>query len=186
MSLAKLTGRYDSKLLGREVDIDAMLQHPLEPDLDPAATALLQRYYRTRLWQRFIVGTRLSIVAGIHQHIQDLNAVLFLARAMSHHQQAPRLTETHVAEGLSHVEFNIANQPRVFDQKSLTWFTGQLDNPALALESRADVPAARRRTIATDDRRGRRDSLKDGKTEGNRANGEDSFDSFSAVSMLCD
>ncbi|MBL8848139.1 MAG: hypothetical protein JNG89_00560 [Planctomycetaceae bacterium] len=135
MSLAKLTGRYESKFLGREIDIDAMLQHPLEPDLDPAATALLQRYYRTRIWQRFIVGTRLSIVAGIHQHIQDLNAILFLARGLAQQQQAPRLTEALVAEGLSRVEFNIANQPRVFDQKSLTWFTGQLDNPALALES---------------------------------------------------
>jgi len=135
MSLAKLTGRYESKFLGREIDIDAMLRHPLEPDLEPAATALLQRYYRTRIWQRFIVGTRLSIVAGFHQHIQDLNAVLFLARALAHHQQTSRLTESQVAEGLSRVEFNIANQPRVFDQKSLTWFTGQLDNPSLALES---------------------------------------------------
>lgn len=135
MSLAKLTGRYDSKFLGREIDIDAMLRHPLEPDLDPAATALLQRYFRTRIWQRFIVGTRLSVVAGFHQHIQDLNAVLFLARALAHHQGAPRLTESLVAEGLSRVEFNIANQPRVFDQKSLTWFTGQLDNPVLALDS---------------------------------------------------
>ena len=135
MSLAKLTGRYDSKFLGRQIDIDAMLQHPLEPDLDPAATVLLKRYYRTRIWQRFIVGTRLSIVAGFHQHIQDLNAVLFLARAMAHHEGADQLTEAHIAEGLSRVEFNIANQPRVFDQKSLTWFTGQLDNPALALES---------------------------------------------------
>jgi Fe-S-cluster containining protein len=135
MSLAKLTGSYDSKFLGYEIDIDAMLRHPLEPDLDPAATALLQRYYRTRIWQRFIAGTRLSVVAGFHQHIQDLNAVLFLARAMAHHQQAPRLTEALVAEGLSRVEFNIANQPRVFDQKSLTWFTGQLDNPVLAMES---------------------------------------------------
>ena len=56
MSLAKLTGQYDSKFLGREIDIDAMLQHSLEPTLEPAATALLQRYYRTRIWQRFIVG----------------------------------------------------------------------------------------------------------------------------------
>ncbi|MFO1096344.1 MAG: hypothetical protein U0992_24025 [Planctomycetaceae bacterium] len=135
MSLAKLTGRYESKFLGREIDIDAMLRHPLQSDLDPASTALLQRYYRTRIWQRFIVGTRLSIVAGIHQHIQDLNAVLFLARAIACHQQSPRLTDAHVAEGLSRVEFNIANQPRVFDQKSLTWFTGQLDNPRLALDS---------------------------------------------------
>ena len=135
MSLAKLTGRYDSKFLGREIDIDAMLDHELAADLEPAATALLQRYYRTRVWQRFIVGTRLSIIAGLHQHIQDLNAVLFLARAMAQHEGAERLSESHVAEGLSRVEFNIANQPRVFDQKSLTWFTGQLDNPALALES---------------------------------------------------
>jgi len=135
MSLAKLTGSYDSKFLGRELNIDAMLRHPLEPDLDPGATALLTRYYRTRIWQRFIVGTRLSVVAGFHQHIQDLNAILFLARGMAYHQQATRLTEALIAEGLSRVEFNIANQPRVFDQKSLTWFTGQLDNPALALES---------------------------------------------------
>jgi len=156
MSLAKLTGGYESKFLGRPLDIDAMLRHPLEPDLDPAATALLQRYYRTRIWQRFIAGTRLSVVAGFHQHIQDLNAILFLTRGMAQHQQAPRLTEALVAEGLSRVEFNIANQPRVFDQKSLTWFTGQLDNPALALESlrlmalgqRAAAPSVKRPALS--------------------------------------
>jgi hypothetical protein len=135
MSLAKLSGRYDSKFLGREVDVEAVLSHELEPDLDPAATFLLCRYFGTRLWQRFLVGTRLSIVAGIHQHIQDLNAMLFLARAEAQHRGVAKLTEPLVAQGLAHVELNIANQPRVFDQKSLTWFTGQLDNPALALDS---------------------------------------------------
>jgi Fe-S-cluster containining protein len=135
MSLAKLSGRYESKLLGREIDVEAVLSHELEPELDPAATFLLCRYFRTRLWQRFLVGTRLSVVAGLHQHIQDQNALLFLARAEAHHRGASRLSEPLIAQGLAHVELNIANQPRVFDQKSLTWFTGQLDNPALALES---------------------------------------------------
>lgn len=135
MALAKLSGRYESRFLGREVDVDDVLGHRLEPELDPDATALLARYFRARIWQRFIVGTRLSIVAGIHQHIQDLNAVLFLARAIAQHRCARRLTRDLVAEGLSHVELNIANQPRVFDQKALSWFTGQLDSPHLALES---------------------------------------------------
>ena len=135
MSLAKLSGRYDSKFLGREIDVDAVLAHQLEPDLDPGATFLLCRYLRTRLWQRFLVGTRLSVVAGLHRHIQDLNALRFLARAEAMHRGASQLTEPLIAQALAHVELNIANQPRVFDQKSLTWFTGQLDNPALALES---------------------------------------------------
>lgn len=135
MSLAKLSGRYDSKFLGREIDVDAVLANELEPDLDPAATFLLSRYVRTRLWQRFLVGTRLSVVAGLHQHIQDVNALLFLARAEAQHRGTSRLTEPLIAQALAHVELNIANQPRVFDQKSLTWFTGQLDNPALAMDS---------------------------------------------------
>lgn len=135
MSLAKLSGRYDSKFLGREIDVEAVLAHELDADLDSAATFLLCRYFRTRLWQRFLVGTRLSVVAGLHQHIQDLNALLFLARAEAQHRGASRLSEPLIAQALAHVELNIANQPRVFDQKSLTWFTGQLDNPALALES---------------------------------------------------
>lgn len=135
MSLAKLSGRYDSRFLGREIDAEAVLSHDLDAELDPAAGFLLCRYFRTRLWQRFLVGTRLSIVAGLHQHIQDLNALLFLARAEAQHRNVRRLNEPLIGQALAHVELNIANQPRVFDQKSLTWFTGQLDNPGLALDS---------------------------------------------------
>jgi Fe-S-cluster containining protein len=135
MSLAKLSGRYDSKFLGYTVDVDQALAHPVEPDLDQGATELLQRYYRSRIWQRFLVGTRLSVTAGIHQHILDLNAILFLARAEAHRRGVYRLTEPLIAQGLSHVELNIANQPRLFNQKSLSWFTGQLDSAALAAQS---------------------------------------------------
>jgi Fe-S-cluster containining protein len=147
MSLAKLSGRYDSKFLGYNVDVDQVLAHPVEPQLDAGATELLQRYYRSRIWQRFLVGTRLSVTAGIHQHILDLNAILFLARAEAQHRGQNQLTEALIGKGLSHVELNIANQPRLFSQKSLSWFTGQLDSVPLAMQSlrlmalpRTDVP----------------------------------------------
>ncbi|REJ95205.1 MAG: YkgJ family cysteine cluster protein [Planctomycetota bacterium] len=135
MKIAKLTGEYDSKLLGRKVDIDAVLAHPLEGGLKKDASALLRRCIATRMWQRLLAGTRLPVVAGVHQHIQDVNAALFLARAEAHHRGADTLTRELVGKGLSLVEFNITNQPRLFNQKSLSWFTGQLDDPALARQS---------------------------------------------------
>lgn len=150
MPLARLTGSYNSKLLGHEIDFDAVLNHPLQPDLDPLASFLLQRYYRTRLWQRFLVGTRLSVSAGLHQHILDLNAILFLSRAMAHHEGARQLTQPLISRALSCVELNIANQPRMFGQKSLEWFTGQLDSIDLARESLC-LMALPKRSDACDD-----------------------------------
>jgi Fe-S-cluster containining protein len=135
MPLAKLSGRYESKLLGREVDLDAVSRHRLQPGMDPTAAFLLNRYFRTRLWERFLVGTRLSVAAGLHQHILDFNAILFLARAMACHEGADRLTQPIISQALSHVELNIANQPRPFGQKALAWFTGQLDDLELARDS---------------------------------------------------
>ena len=135
MPLAKMTGRYDSKLLGYEIDFDVVLNHPLESGIDPLASFLLARYFRTRLWQRFFVGTRLSIAAGLHQHILDFNALLFLARAMACHEGADRLSQSLISRALSHVELNIANQPRLFSQKELGWFTGQMDSLDLARQS---------------------------------------------------
>lgn len=135
MPLAKLTGRYESKLLGREVDLDEVSGYRLQTELDPSGAFLLNRYFRTRLWERFLVGTRLSVAAGLHQHILDFNAIMFLARAMACHEGADRLTQPIISRALSHVELNIANQPRPFGQKALAWFTGQLDDLELARDS---------------------------------------------------
>jgi len=135
MTLAKLSGSYDSKLLGHEVCVEDVFSHELNAELDPEATALLVRYFRTRLWQRFLVGTKLSIVAGVHQHIQDFNAIIFLARAEAQHQGKSSISLELIGKTLSCVEMAIANQPRVFDQQALAWFSGQLDSPTIALQS---------------------------------------------------
>ena len=135
MTLAKLSGSYDSKLLGHEICIEDVFRHELNADLEPEAAALLTRYFRTRLWQRFLVGTKLSIVAGIHQHIQDFNAIIFLARAEAQHRGESSLSLELISKTLSCVEMAIANQPRIFDQQALAWFSGQLDSPTIALQS---------------------------------------------------
>ena len=135
MSLAKLRGSYESKLLGHEVRVEEVLAHALDTGLESTATVLLQRYFRTRIWQRFLVGTRLSVIAGIHQHIQDFNAIVFLARAEAANRGESRLSWQIISQTLSHVELAIANQPRIFDQQSLAWFTGQLDSTTMALRS---------------------------------------------------
>ena len=135
MSLAKLSGTYASLLLDRNVTIPQVLAHRLGEDLDAPATQMLLRYYRSRFWQRLLAGTRLTIVAGVHQHIQDLNAILYFARAAAHAEGADRLTEALVKKGLTCVEFHFANQSRAFDQKLIGWFQAQLENPAVALQS---------------------------------------------------
>lgn len=135
MSLAKLSGTYASLLLDRNVTIPQVMSHELGDDLDADATQLLLRYYRSRFWQRLLAGTRLTIVAGVHQHIQDLNAILFFARAEAHARGAGSLNESLIKKGLTCVEFHFANQSRAFDQKLIGWFQTQLENPAVALQS---------------------------------------------------
>ena len=135
MTLATLSGAYASRLLGRTISIDAVLRHPLESGLDNASTQLIARYMRSRLWARTLAGTRLSILAGLHQHIHDFNAMIFFARAEAAGQSATRLTESHVKRGLQAVEFHLANQPRVYDQILRGWFRKQLNNLDTAIES---------------------------------------------------
>lgn len=135
MSLARLSGGYASRLLGWNVSIDAVRRHGGVAPLDAAATRLLLRYFRARLWQRLIIGTRLSVVAGVHQHIHDFNAIIFFARALAQHEGASQPTHTHVGQALALVEFHMANQPRLYHQTLTGWLTAMLNSPSLAFAS---------------------------------------------------
>lgn len=135
MALAKLTGAYSSRLLDRNVALDAVLTRELTPALAPAATTLLARYYQSRLWQRFIAGTRLSVTAGLHQHILDLNAILFFARAEAARTGAFTLDEPLIRAALTRVEFHLANQSRLHDHVLKNWLRAQLDSLDLAFQS---------------------------------------------------
>jgi hypothetical protein len=128
LTLANLSGVYASRLLGRNVSINAVLRHELSPELEEASSKLLVRYVRSRLWARTLAGTRLSIVAGVHQHIHDLNAVLLFARAIAQAENASRLAHVHIQQGLTLVEMHLANQPRVYDQVLRGWLRAQLNN----------------------------------------------------------
>jgi Fe-S-cluster containining protein len=135
MSLATLTGAYSSRLLGRNLVIDQVMAYETAREPDPRATRLLLRYYRSRLWQRYLCGTRLNIMAGVHQHIQDLNAIVFLARADAAQQGVPQLTEPIIRKAMTLVEFHLSNQERLFNQAVKGWFRSQLQSPALAVAS---------------------------------------------------
>lgn len=135
ITISRLNGTYASRLLGRNVAIHEVLAAPVAHELEPAATALLKRYYRARLWQRFPAGTRLSILAGVHQHILDLNAILFYARALAREDDSTELNESRVGRGLRHVEFHLANQGRLHEHTLKGWIRSQLHDPGLALAS---------------------------------------------------
>jgi hypothetical protein len=135
MALCTLAGVYASRILGRNVAIDKVVAHPVQEDLDDGATQLLLRYFRSRLWQRHLTGGRLDVISGLHQHIQDLNAIVFLARAEAERLESDRLTETIVRTALSGVEFHLANQTRLYDQTMKQWFRSQLQDPGLAFTS---------------------------------------------------
>jgi hypothetical protein len=135
IALASLSGAYASRLLGRNVRVDEVIRHPIDPGLDAEATELLVRYFRSRLWARTLVGTRLSIVAGIHQHILDFNAIMFFARAEAQHAGASRLTPELIRRGLTLVEMHLANQPRLYDQVLKGWLRAQLNDLGTAWQS---------------------------------------------------
>ena len=136
MSLAKLSGAYPSRLLGRNVAITEVMAHKVDTALAPEATELLLRYYRSRIWQRRLMGTRMSIIAGVHQHIQDFNAILFFARAEAQRRGEKLLSEELIRLGMNRVEFHLANQSRLFDQNNkVAWIDAQLQSPTVALQS---------------------------------------------------
>ena len=135
MSLANLNGSYASRVLGRNITIQAVMAHPVSPDLDAESTALLCRYVHSRIWKRTLMGTRLTILGGLHQHIHDVNAVLFYAHAEAAAGNASKLTLIHIRRGLACVEFHLANQARVFGQVLKGWLRAKLDDPAVAFNS---------------------------------------------------
>ncbi|HKQ49072.1 MAG TPA: YkgJ family cysteine cluster protein [Phycisphaerae bacterium] len=135
MALAQLSGAYASRVLARNVAIDDVLAHPVRSELEPAATRLLARYFRSRFWARLLVGTRLPIVAGVHQHIHDFNAIVFLARAEAHHRGQTLLSEPLIREALARVEFHIANQSRLYEQTMRGWLKSRLCDVRLAQKS---------------------------------------------------
>lgn len=150
MSLANLNGIYASRVLGRNVTIQSVMSHAVAPELDAESTALLCRYVQSRIWQRTLMGTRLSVLGGLHQHIHDMNAVLFFARAEAAANNVSKLTLMHIRQGLACVEFHLANQTRVFSQVLKGWLRAKLDDPAVAFNSlRLFAPRA---TYATQER----------------------------------
>jgi len=135
MSLANLNGSYASRILGRNITIQSVMAHPIAAELDAEVTALLCRYVHSRIWQRTLMGTRLSILGGLHQHILDVNAALFFARAEAAGANANTLTLAHIRRGLACVEFHLANQTRVFSQVLKGWLRAKLDDPTVAFSS---------------------------------------------------
>jgi hypothetical protein len=135
LALAKLSGAYASRLLGRNVQVGEVLGHSVDVALPTESTRLLLRYFRSRFWARTLVGTRLSMVGSIHQHIHDFNAILFLARAQAHFEGAARLTDEMIRRALTLVEMHLANQPRLYDQVLKGWLRAQLDDIGLAWHS---------------------------------------------------
>lgn len=135
MSLARLSGGYASRVLGHNVSIDSIVSGRQDGQLDESSTRLLLRYFRSRFWQRMIVGTRLPIVAGVHQHLLDFNAILFFARAEADSRGDTSLNETHIRKALTCVEFHLANQSRLYEQTLRGWLKAQLGSAELMLQS---------------------------------------------------
>lgn len=146
-SLARLSGAYASRVLGRNVAIDAVLHHDVGISLDEESTALLLRYFRARFWQRLMAGGSLPIVSGLHQHIHDFNAIVFLARAEALHVGSDRLSAALIRQALTRVEFHVANQPRLHSQVLKGWMRNQLADVSLAIAS-LRLMALRRATAA--------------------------------------
>lgn len=147
MALAQLSGAYASRALDRNVAIDDVLGHQVRPEMESAATNLLARYFRSRFWARLLVGTRLPIVAGVHQHIHDFNAIVFFARAEAHHRGLTFLSEEIVRQALAHVEFHIANQSRLHEQTLRGWLKARLCDAKLAARSLGLMAPARAATV---------------------------------------
>lgn len=135
MTLAQMRGAYASRLLGRNVVIEDVVRAAAGAAITPAASSLLCQYIASRLWQRFPGGTQLPVLSGLHQHILDINAVIFYAAAQALEREKDSLDREAVEYGLMQVEFHLANQPRLYTQVLKGWLKGWLAEPGLAWAS---------------------------------------------------
>jgi Fe-S-cluster containining protein len=126
LTLAQMRGAYASRLLGRNVRVDAVMSRAARFTVAPEAVDLLGRYLRSRLWQHFPSGTRLPIASAIHQHILDMNAVVFYAVAEAPEAAGGTLDLAAIERALMHVEFHLANQPRLHASVLKGWLRGAL------------------------------------------------------------
>ncbi len=135
MGVTSLKGGYASRLLERNVSVAEVMAQPATVDLSPEANGLLRRYFYSRIWQHNPAGSRLPIVSGIHQHVLDLNAIIYYAHLVRLEAKKTVLDVACVQRGLTLVEFHLANQERLYDKVLRSWFASALGSPALALGS---------------------------------------------------
>ena len=135
MSLAQIRGIYASRLLDRNVAIADVLNRAADITLTPESTALLGRYLRSRMWQRFPGGTKLPLYSAIHQHILDVNAVIFYGVAGAIDADKDCIDREIIEHALMLVEFHLSNQPRLYDQVLKGRLRGWLASPAIAWAS---------------------------------------------------
>lgn len=135
MALAKMRGVYPSRLLGRNVRIDEVMDESTARPISAEATALLGRYLRSRMWQQFPGGTQLPVMSAMHQHILDVCAVTFYARAVVRETGADELTLPIIQRSLMLVEFHLANQSRLYTQVLRGWLKSTLATSSLAWSS---------------------------------------------------
>lgn len=154
MSLATMRGGYASRLLQQNVNMAEVADCSADSRMTPEATALLGRYLRARMWQQFPAGTQLPIAGAIHQHILDIAAVVFYARAIAGPDHRAVLDRAVIARGLGLVELHLANQKRIYQQILKGWQRQTLESLDLAWASLrmircgSGVPAQRRETPA--------------------------------------
>lgn len=135
MALAKMRGVYPSRLLGRNVKIEDVMDESTARPMSDEATALLGRYLQSRMWQQFPGGTQLPVVSAMHQHILDVCAVTFYARAEVRETGAEALTLPIIQKALMLVEFHLANQSRLYTQVLRGWLKTNLSASPLAWAS---------------------------------------------------
>jgi hypothetical protein len=87
------------------------------------------------MWQQFPGGTQLPVVSAMHQHILDVCAVTFYARAAVRETGAEELTLPIIQRALMLVEFHLANQSRLYTQVLRGWLKSTLATSSLAWSS---------------------------------------------------
>ena len=135
MSLGQLQGTLHSTFLDRDVAVREVWGADFGEDLEQPAHQFLGRYFRSRLWQRFFLMRGLSLMAGYHQMLLDLNVVLLYARAEGMAEGKTILDEALIKRGVHIVEFQIANQTRLFEQVLGKYLVPKLESPTVAVHS---------------------------------------------------
>jgi hypothetical protein len=136
MHVVRMSGTYASRYLPGNIVLHRLSAPGFREAVPPEdVTHLLCRWVRAAFRQRTFRRDRISMVAGLHQQMVDVNCVHFYARALADRAGREHLQPGDYRRALSIVGFGITSQVRAYQNAFRARATSMLESVDLAWRS---------------------------------------------------